>query len=373
MIKFLLKEIEKNPAPIFSKKELVSISPEDFKELCKRKILVYRRPGEQEQERISFPRCPHGCALTVVRVDDSYEAVCLEHPEEDPITIEKDDLARYLFSLDQLLKQIRAANRIEGRLQRIDGRFHYFGYKTFGDRRVGFVFTSDIDDRKLLELTGLRHLFPEDDLLVVLCPVSQVEEVTLKECLRKNRIIQVPLNSHLNLENFELPIEQLLSGLLKKQGEKRTALPELSVRQSADYKKHDYQCYDKIHIPGNVPLKRSNVIVINDGEIKIGDALFELFLRLVLELKKKRGGWLSIQILKSEGIVAVNASYQIFSNLRTALQGATSDKDGQRFIQSDGSKNYRLSLHPDLVTYNKRKLLNHPDHRIGGIAAKLRA
>jgi hypothetical protein len=33
----------------------------------------------------------------------------------------------------------------------------------------------------------------------------------------------------------------------------------------------------------------------------------------------------------------------------------------------------RLSLHPYTVTYDRKKLLNHPDHRIGGIVAKLKA
>ncbi|MDQ1328838.1 MAG: hypothetical protein QG641_2124 [Candidatus Poribacteria bacterium] len=42
--------------------------------------------------------------------------------------------------------------------------------------------------------------------------------------------------------------------------------------------------------------------------------------------------------------------YQIYSNLRTALEGSLSDKNGQKFIQSDGSKNYRISTHPDFIT-----------------------
>ena len=84
------------------------------------------------------------------------------------------------------------------------------------------------------------------------------------------------------------------------------------------------------------------------------------------------GGWVNIQDLKDEGIISEDGIYQMFSNLRAVLQGATLEKDGHRLIQSDGSKKYRISIHPDLVTYNKSKLLDHPDHRIGGIAAKLK-
>lgn len=373
MIKYLLREVERSPAPAFSKKELVAISPMDFEDLCKKKILTYRKPREDEEERIRDPRCAYGCTLTVVPVENGYEAVCLVHPEEEPISVEKDSLARYSFSLDQFLKQIRAANRIEGRLQRIDGRFLYLGFKAFGNERVGFVFTSHIDDRKLLEFTGLRHLFPGEDSLVVLSPVTQVEEVTLEESLRTNNIIQVPLIPHLKLENFELPIEQFLSRLSKEQGEPQIVLPELSQKQRADYKKHEYQCYDRIHIPGTVPLRRSNVIVVNGSETNIGDAPFALLARLVLELKKKKGGWVNTINLRSEHLITEDGTYQSFGNLRHAVKGVTQDKQGQKLIQSDGSKNYRLSVHPDLVTYDKKKLLDHPDHRIGGIAAKLKA
>ena len=45
----------------------------------------------------------------------------MEHPEESPIPIERDDLSRYKLSIDELLFKIRSANRIEGDLDRIKG------------------------------------------------------------------------------------------------------------------------------------------------------------------------------------------------------------------------------------------------------------
>jgi hypothetical protein len=103
VIKFLLQEIENSPNPLFTKKELLALSPKDFQDLTKRKILAYFRPSENDMEKVRLPRCQHGCPLTVVQVDGAFEAVCLEHPEEDPIPIEKDDLNRYAFSVDMLL------------------------------------------------------------------------------------------------------------------------------------------------------------------------------------------------------------------------------------------------------------------------------
>jgi len=366
VIKFLLQEIEKNPNPLFTKKELLSLSPKDFQDLTKRKILVYFRPSENDMEKVRLPRCQHGCHLTVVQVEGGLEAVCLEHPEEDPIPIEKDDLNRYAFSTDMLLVQLRTANRIDGNLQRINGGYFYVGYKTYSDNRVGFIFISKIGNEKLVKLSGLKHLCGDDDILVVLTPASKIEDVPLKGRLYHDKIIQTSLASSLDPQTFELPIEKLVSGLLKPK-----AITELSKRQKFDYEKFEYQCYDKVHIPGTIPMKRSNLMVVNGNEIKMGDYIFILFLRFVVELKKKKGGWVNIYTLESEGVITDVLKYQIYSNLRTALEGSLLDKDGQKCIQSDGSKNYRISTHPDFVTYDKKKLLAHQDRQIREIAKKL--
>ena len=111
---------------------------------------------------------------------------------------------------------------------------------------------------------------------------------------------------------------------------------------------------------------------VDGHQIKISDAIFILLLRFVLELKKKKGGWVNRYTLQSEGFVSDAERFQMYSNLRTALEGSLLDKDGQKFIQNDGSKNYRVSTHPDFVTYNKKKLLKHPDERVRGIARELR-
>lgn len=230
MIKFLLQEIEKNPNPLFTKKELLSISPKDFQDLKKRRILNYHRPSEKDIERISLPRCQHGCSLTVVEVEDGFEAVCLEHPEEDPIPIEKDDLNRYAFSIDMFLTHIRTVNRISGKLQRIQGGYFYVGYKLYNDNRVGFIFIPNIGDGELVKLSGLRRICKDDNILVVLTPASVIEDVPLKSRLRHEQIIQTSLVSTLNPQIFELPIENFISRLLKPKA-------ELNKKQESDYKK----------------------------------------------------------------------------------------------------------------------------------------
>jgi len=119
MIKFLLKELEKAPNPVFSKRELLAVSPEDFEDLKCRKILTYGRPPEDDMEGVRWPRCQHGCTLTVQRLGELYEAFCLNHPEEDAILVGEDDLNRWCFSIDALLKEIIQANGIQGGQKKI--------------------------------------------------------------------------------------------------------------------------------------------------------------------------------------------------------------------------------------------------------------
>lgn len=146
----------------------------------------------------------------------------------------------------------------------------------------------------------------------------------------------------------------------------------LSEKQKLDRGKTDYQCYgDSVHIPGNTPTKRSNGLEVNGKKILMGDAPFRLFLRLVVELGKGKGGWVNTHTLQAEGVIANALSHQIYSNLRTPLRGALEENDVTKFIENDGSKRYRISTPPDFITYDKWKLLHHPDPQIKKLAKKL--
>lgn len=87
-------------------------------------------------------------------------------------------------------------------------------------------------------------------------------------------------------------------------------------------------------------------------------------MRLVAELTKGKDGWVNTADLMAEGFINDTMLHQPYCNLRSKLEGSLIDKDGQKFMESDGSKHYRLSTHPDFVTYDKNKLKTHPDQRI---------
>jgi hypothetical protein len=371
VIRFLLQEIERNPNALFSRGELVSLSQSEFDILSLRKILVYHRPPEGTSERIRSPRCQHGCALTVIEKGDGYEAVCLDHPEEDPIPIPIEALNRYKLSIENLLSEIKSANEIEGPLKEISGGYFHFGYKFYNDIRVGCVFISNLDGGELAKLSGLKRICQEDNAIIIFAPVSRVDDPGLKKLLAHENILQVTLAEHLDLKTFYLPIDKLAQPFMKLRPGTKGEMVALTEKQKGEYDRHKYLCYDNVTISSATPENHGHLLLVNDIEIRLPEWLFILFLRLVVELKKNAGGWINIWTLKDEKIVSEDARYQIYSNLRAVLSGALLDKDGKKFIQSDHSKNYRISTHPDFVTYERANLLKHPDARIRKIAAKL--
>ena len=67
----------------------------------------------------------------------------------------------------------------------------------------------------MVKLSGLKHLCKDDEVLVVLTPASKIEDVPLKGRLHHEKIVQTSLVSSIDPQTFELPIEKLVSALLK--------------------------------------------------------------------------------------------------------------------------------------------------------------
>jgi hypothetical protein len=143
----------------------------------------------------------------------------------------------------------------------------------------------------------------------------------------------------------------------------------LSQKQRDDYKEFGYRCQYEIFIPGKTPMQRNNLVIVNRKEVRLTDATFTLFLRHVLELKKGKGGWIEKSALDEELPISVN--YQAYAILRNSLRNAIEEKDLKELIQNIGNKRYRISTHPDFVTYDRPMLLNHPESPIVKIANDL--
>jgi hypothetical protein len=221
---------------------------------------------------------------------------------------------------------------MDGELSAIDKTSYHLGYKIYGICRVHFVFTSGMGSGNVVNLTGLRQICTGAEIVVVLTPVSQIDDVLLEGRLRQDRVVQIALAPNKTAVTFEIPFERLLAGFLKPSAGQGSPYPELSTKQADDYKEFEYKCFDRVHIPGSMPMKRSNVVEVNGTDVTIPDYIFPLFVRLVLELKQGAGGWIDRYTLVEEGILEDPDKLQIFSNLRNAVKGGLPGRDVKEFI-----------------------------------------
>lgn len=139
----------------------------------------------------------------------------------------------------------------------------------------------------------------------------------------------------------------------------RTAL---SKQQIEDKEKYGYKCEDRLEITGRRTPYRGSIVKINGIYITIGDALLVILLRLIVQLKKDKKGWVSLETLWNEELFSDANNTTKLSEIRSKLKGSLLDKDegaGDRFIELDTTtkKSYRISTHPDLVICKREDLM----------------
>ena len=352
MLNFILKNLESFPTASFTETELVGISRSSFNTLTKQKCL-----SRLKYDILKEPYYLSGDEKFIRKRDGRYFAYSAESADVDPVEVKESDLKRYQLSMSAFFEKVRLANNIEGKFQEIKDGYLYVGYKVFDSFRVGFVFAPKIKDGKLVEFTGLKELCKDDKILIVFTPFTKIENIELNYTLSKCMIATASLASLLNAKTYKLPVNELIKEFTEDQ------VTELDAKRAKDYETHGYKCYDKIHIPGTFPRSKSNDIIINDHATTLPDEAFRLLLEFAVELKKNKGGWITKYIEAGK--------YQTISRLRTPLKGSLLQKDAKAFIESGGSKQYRISTHPDFVTYDKKALLNHPGTSIKDLVKQL--
>jgi len=142
---------------------------------------------------------------------------------------------------------------------------------------------------------------------------------------------------------------------------------KITTRQSNDYKKYKYKCYYKINIfREDEDFKKENYVEIGGNGIELGDNSFILFKKLAKELKKNMEGWVEIEKYIGEIDLSFTGRHQLIERLRNSLTKIKFlDKDSvKELIENKKGGLYRISTHPDFITYNKEKLLSHKDHQV---------
>lgn len=368
MIAWLLKELEKNPTSLFRKVDLLKRSKRQFEELKQQGFLTYVQVDPHHETYPCNLPCSNTCPMEVVEKEGQLFAICPKDTEIDPIPLTKDDILKYQFSLDVLIKETRKANAFTGDSYALTSRLYFIGERVVNSVNTAFIvaFFPNIESAEPHLLAAVSGNYQQT---VVLAPSLNLAREPIYSKLRTASIFPVTLPPSFGKQSFKIIYLAALRRPLPKGVSTRA--PALTDRQLADYETYGYLCQDHLYIPGRFPRERSNYIFLNGHKLQLGDSLFALLLRLAAELKKEKGGWVSNPQLQAEGFISDSTHYQPYSNLRKALEGSLKEKDGKKFIESSGSRKYRISTHPDFITYDKERLLNHPYSDISQLARSL--
>lgn len=354
LLSHLLTQFEGSPETKFYESDLARVSSSGVVTLRKQKYLAYDQ-YDFEQEHY-FDK--QGNERFVRKVNGKWIATSTEDTEISPLYLKETDLKRYTFNVQPLLDGIKKTNNLARNINQISSRIWFAGEATVIQNSVGvfLAFLSD-DEKAEAELLGLRSKIGKVDGVLVICPTTQIKSQDLLSKLAGQNIscltFKEALKKDLTINFGKMRFDQVAS----------QQAPKLTAKQTADYTKYGYQCYDTIHIPGIAPRKRSNDLNVNGHTIKMPDNAFKLFMEFVVELKKNKGGWVTKSVSAGE--------YQIFDRVRQPLQGSLQGKDALKFIENNASKQYRVSTHPDFVTYDRDNLMKHTDSTVKALARKL--
>lgn len=370
MIAWLLNRLEKAPSTLFRRAELIKKSRTGFNNLKKAGILLYVQPNDCGMNYpCSVFDCGNDCSMDVLKKDGRYYAVC---PDDriDPKPLTDDDIARYRFSFDMLMEFMRRDNGFTGSAYQITPRLYFIGDRLVDSRNTAFVLAC-FHSIQAAEphLLSLPARLPRQCCAssIVITPSLDLSREPIYPKLHTASVFPVILPASFGKRDFKI---SYLAALRRRPPIGIAApAPGLSAPQLADYEDHGYLCQDRLHIPGTVPLDRINEVLLNGHKVILGDKLFSLLLRLIVELKRRKGGWVESGDLMAGGFISSVENRQPFSHLRHAFKPWLIEGDGKNLIESSRSKQFRFSTHPDFVTCDKKKLRTHPEDDIGKLVS----
>ncbi|MBN1971794.1 MAG: hypothetical protein JW870_20715 [Candidatus Delongbacteria bacterium] len=149
---------------------------------------------------------------------------------------------------------------------------------------------------------------------------------------------------------------------------------ELTESQEEDYKKHGYNCRSKINIMGKDNyLKKENYVEIDDNGVELSENNYLIFLRLVLEIKRSKEGWVHVERFIQDTNLQLSGHFQLIARLRQNLQKIKimDEKEVKKFIENKKGGFYRISNHPDFISYDKEQLMQVDEGKIQDIIKQL--
>lgn len=373
MIAWMFNRMEKSPASLFRRAELLDKSKSLFKKLRRDGLLLFVQPDERG---MSYPcnvrDCGNGCPMDVLEMNGKYFAVCPEDDKIVPRALTADDIARYRFDLEAVAGRFREDNSLGGCASRLDQRLYYLGEANAGGMTLGIVLAFFPAPRAAVKsLLALPNMVScRYDRLLIVLPSLEISSQADLLLLEKLNIFPVKLNEK---DPFKIDI----SPALRKPTEKPLEIV-LTPAEEKEFSARQFKSRLTIEITGEIEKRSTNILRVDGAKVTLGDTPFALFLRLVVELIKggdgciykgdsEHGGGLI-----DEGFIKPASVDQDIRRLREPFIPALKGLPPTKFIEVFKHKHIRLSTHPRYILYDKKRLLLHEHRDVRRLAKELR-
>ena len=325
----------------------------DFDDLRAQGLLI----RDLKIEKTDFLITRWGRCLDLIRLDGSLFGVDTEGGDDEEPYVEVDprELIQYHFNWEPWLRKVREVNGLDGESSWLHPHLAFLGEKINTGRRVGVIlgFLSQPDEAMDLLLSLPARMPPRYDIVVV-------TTLTFDRLPQQDIATLERLGVHMvpPIERETLRIEW--PRLQAKSQEVHSVV--IACAQEADYDRYEYKCRLPVRLTGKITKAGNNEVLVGDTPVEVGDVPFLLFLRLVLELRRNKSGIVSKVDLRSEGYFGEGTDDHAINRLRNCFIRALGDLDPKDFIETTyRRKSVRVSVHPDLVTWDAEKLSDH-DH-----------
>jgi hypothetical protein len=318
-----------------------------------------------EAEKSDFLITKWGRCLDLVRIDGAIFGVDTEDCEDRYVEVDPRELIQYRFNWEPWLRKVHEVNGLGGESSWLHPDLAFLGEKIYEGRRLGIVlgFFSQRDEAMDMLLSLPPRMPSKYDIAIVTTLIPrQLPQQDIASLERLGVYVVVPIDC-----------ETLMIECPRLQPKRRDAYSAvIACTQEADYDRYEYNCRLPVRLTGKITKAGNNEILVGDTPVEVGDVPFLLFLRLVLELRRNKSGIVSRVDLRSEGYFGEGTDDHAINRLRNCFIRALGNLGPKDFIETTyRRKTVRVSVHPDLVSWDAEKLLDHDDERVKALVRQL--
>jgi hypothetical protein len=198
LLQYIFRELEISPNRSFRASELKHISPVDFRQLLKEKLL---KPYRYEQQGDNYP-CTDGCSSCkagymrrVNGAGNKWEAVCPDgEADTKSIPLSDDDINKYSFDINRFVEEIHNSCGLTGKTSKMDEWLYFIGVGEIKGKQAGLMLAL-LNNKHTAEslLLSIPQRLPDYQTKIVLLPFFNDLDQNTRKTLEDNQVYLIPL------------------------------------------------------------------------------------------------------------------------------------------------------------------------------------